>query len=100
MLLAFSPSEGYQPCVVASTLPLLLGIYLELISVLARPFILYSYTKQQSELPKSIKVKSHGNNVHGVFVVHVRSGDAQTNRQTDVETIKTSWQHVKHVAGW
>ena len=42
-----------------------------------------SYIKQLSKLPKSTKVKSHGKNVCDVIIVHVISGDAQTNRQTN-----------------
>ena len=32
---------------------------------------------------KSAKVKSHGNSVCGIIIVHVMSADTQTNKQTD-----------------
>jgi len=67
-------------------LPLLLNIYLKLITAL--DYTHSSYTKQLSELPKSTKVKSHGNNVLDVIIVHMISGDAQINRPTDAENEK------------
>jgi len=52
-----------------------------------------------SELPNLTKVKSHGNNVRDINIVHVISGDAQTNKQTDVENVKQSWgQPATHLA--
>jgi len=36
-----------------------------------------SYAKQPSKLPKSTKVRSHGNNVCDVIIAHVISADAQ-----------------------
>jgi len=61
-----------QPCVVVSTLPLLLSINLKLVTVLEYS---YSNTKQPSKLPKLTKVhvRSHGSNVHDVIISHVRS---------------------------
>ena len=35
------------------------------------------YTKKPSKLPKSFKVRSHGNNVRDVIIVHVISAEAQ-----------------------
>jgi len=50
--------------------------------------ILATQNCRPSKLPKSTKVQSHGNNVRDVIIVHMISGDAQTNRQTDKQTQK------------
>ena len=39
-----------------------------------------SYTKQPSELPKSTKVKLHGNNVCNLIIAHMISMNAQTHK--------------------
>ena len=41
-----------------------------------------------SKLPKSTKVRSHGNNVRDVIIAHVISADAHTCIYTDAETTK------------
>jgi len=38
-------------------------------------------------LPKSTKVRLHGNNVHDVFFAHVISADAQINRRGNGKVI-------------
>jgi len=45
-------------------------------------------TEQQSKLPKSAEVRSHGNNVRDVIIAHVISADAQIYIPTDAETAK------------
>jgi len=53
-----------------------------------------SYSTQRRH-PKSTKVKSHGNNVHDVFIAHVISGDAESHKHTDMEIQKPTGRELR-----
>ena len=48
----------------------------------ARLLIVATQSSHLIELPKSTKVKSHGNNVRDIIIVHVISADTQTKIYT------------------